>query len=431
MAVQFGGLISGLDTGSLIDSLVAAERSSANLLSQRQSQLSTKKSIVSSMSSAVAAFGTAVRALDLDSEIKPQGVTVTDSKVSVAVSSAASSGAFDLRVSSLAAARVMQSQAFAGNGAGVAGTGGLDITVAGTTKSIAWDSTDSLESIASKINNANAGVSASVLKVDDTNYKLVVTGKSTGTAASPTFVNTGSSLGLAQVTAASDAELTINGIAIKRPTNTIADAMPGMTLTLNGKHEAADPTTRATVALDTKALTEKVKAVVTAYNSINSALHVQLDYTGTTKGQDTLFGDSTLRQLRTALDATIANAYGSSSLSALGINRDKTGAMTLDESKLTAAVGADPDAVSKIFVSGGFAAAASALADQYTKAGGLFAAKTDSLTATHKALQQQIDRINTSADATKARLEKQFGALESAMSQLQSQGSYLASILSR
>jgi flagellar hook-associated protein 2 len=427
MAVSFGGLISGLDTGALIDSLVSVERASANALSQRQSQLNTKKSIVTSLSSAVATFGTAVRALDLDSELRPQGVTVTDSKVSVAVSSAASAGAFDLRVSSLAAARVMQSQTFAGSGAGVAGTGNLDITVGGTTKAVTWDGTDSLDSIASKINAANAGVTASVLKIDDTNFRLVVAAKSTGLAAAPTFGGSGLTLG--EVIPPTDAALTINGIAITRPSNTIADALPGVTLTLNGKHETADPTTRATVALDTKALTEKVKAVVSSYNSINSALHVQLDYTGTTKGQDTLFGDTTLRQLRTAIDAVVTNSYGSSNLAAIGIQRDKTGAMTLDETKLAAAIAANGDAVSDIFIGGGFATAASSLADQYTKAGGVLSAKTDSLTSSHKSLQQQIDRINTSAEALRARLEKQFGALEAAMSQLQGQASYLTSML--
>lgn len=436
--ITFSGLVSGLDTGSLIDKLVAVERASANALVKKQSQLTSQKTIVGSLSTALAALGTATRAMDLDPEVRPNSVTVTDARVAVAVSSSATAGVHDLRVKALAASKVVQSKTFASTGPGIVGNGGVDITVAGVTKSVAWDSTDTLDSIAQKINNADAGVTASVLNVDGTNLRIIVTAKQSGTAAAPTFADTGPGANRLdfddaanQRVAAANAVIGINGIDVTRPTNVIADALPGVTLTLNSLHLTGEANAKATVALDAKALTDKVKAIVTAYNTVNTALHAQLDYTGTPKGADTLFGDSTLRQLRTSLDATLGNAYGSSNLAAIGLSRDKTGAMTLDETKLAAAVAADRDAVSKIFVTGGFASAVGSLADQYTKGGGMFAAKTDSLTSRHTALQQQIDRIERAADALQARLEKQFGALEQAMSQLQSQAGYLTSMLNK
>jgi flagellar hook-associated protein 2 len=126
----------------------------------------------------------------------------------------------------------------------------------------------------------------------------------------------------------------------------------------------------------------------------------------------------------------MSSAYGSSNLGVLGISRDKTGAMTLDETKLAAALASDSDAVAKVFVTGGFATAVATLADSYTTSGtGLFAAKTESLTNRSTTLQQQIDRITKNADMLRTRLEKQFGALEQAMSALQSQSQYLASFL--
>ncbi len=430
-AISFSGLASGLDTSSLIDKLVSAERSSADTLSSRQSDLNTQKSIVGSMSSALAAFGTAVRALDLDSEVKPRTATVSDTTVSAAVSSSAAPVVHDLRVKSLAAAQVTQSKAFAANAPGVLGAGGVAITVGGATKSVSWDATDTLDTIAQKLNDANAGVTASVLKVDASSFRLVVTAKDTGTAAAPTFVDSGSGLDLANAAnikvPAGDATVTIDGIDVTRPSNVIGDALPGVTLTLNSVGTA---NTKLAVSLDQKSLVDKLKAVVSAYNSVNAGLHVQLDYTGSTKGTNTLFGDSTFRGLQGSLGALVADSYGGSTLGALGISRDKTGAMTLDETKLASAIASDPDAVSKVFVTGGFASKVGTFTDSYTTSTtGILAAKSDGLVSRNKDLQTQIDRINANADALQTRLQAQFDALEKAMSNLQSQSGFISRIL--
>jgi flagellar hook-associated protein 2 len=435
MAVTFNGLVSGLDTGALIDGLVAAERTSATVLERKQSDLTAQKSIVSSLSSALASLGNLAKGMDLVSEVQPRTATASDAKVSVATSSSAATSATDVRVTSLAAAKVTQSKALATNGAGVLGSGGVTITVGGVAKAVSWTSADSLDAIATRINDAGAGVTASVLH-DGTAYRMVLAANQTGTAGAPTFVDNGDTLDFSNAANVkvpeANAALTINGIPITRSSNTITDAVPGLTLTLNATHAVSDPTTKVSVAQDHKATTAKVKALVDSFNAVNNALHVQLDYTGTKKGSNTLFGDSTLRQLQTQLGSLASSSYGSSNLGALGITRDKAGAMTLDETKLTAALNANPNALADIFVTNGFSSQLSTLTDNYTRAGdGFFAAKTKSLTDRHGALQVQIDRIHRSADALQTRLEKQFGALEQAMSQLQSQSSSMIAMMSR
>ncbi len=437
MVVSFGGLVSGLDTSSLIDSLVSVERNSARTIGTKQQNLNTHKSIVTSMSSAVAALATAVRGLDLASEGRPLAATSSDTKVSVAASSSATAGLHDLRVKQLATSKVVQSEPFTSRDtAGVVGIGGVDITVGATTKSVGWTATDSLDSIAAKINAADAGVTASIIDVTGTgSFRLVVNAKSSGTAAAPTFADTGTgTLGLGtpanEKVVAKDAVININGIDVSRPTNVITDALTGVTLTLNSLHGVDDPSNRTTVALDQKALTDKVKSVVSAYNSINSALHVQLDFSGTTKGPGTLFGDSTLRQLQSQLATVMSSGYDGVALGDLGISRDRTGAMTLDETKLGTALTANPDAVNNLFITKGFAAAVTTLTDSYTVSGtGIFATKNQSITDRSAVLQTQIDRINRSADDLQTRLEKQFAALEQAMNSLKSQNSQLIAML--
>jgi flagellar hook-associated protein 2 len=434
MSITFSGLASGLDTASIVDKLVALERGAADPLTTKQSDLNSQKSIIGSLSSAIAALGTAARGMDLDSEIRPRAATLSDTgKLTVAVAANASVGVHDLRVKQLAAAEIRSSKLFTTATAGALGVGSVDITVSGATKSVSWDATDSLDSIASKINGANAGVSASVL-FDGAKHRLVVTSKATGTAGAASFVDHGDGLDLSNAAnikaPASDAVLSVDGIDVTRSTNVMSDVLSGVTFTLNGAHAATDATTKATIALDKGGLTDKIKSIVTAYNAVNSALHVQLDYNGTTKGSNTLFGDSTLRQIQGALASTFSRAYGSSNLGVLGLTRDRKGVLSFDESKLTAALASDPDAVSKVFVTGGFASAVGTLADSYTLSStGILATKSQSFTDRYKSLQSQIDRINKGADATQTRLEKQFSALELAMSAFQNQSAYITRTL--
>ncbi|MGN6109723.1 MAG: flagellar filament capping protein FliD [Kofleriaceae bacterium] len=431
--ITFTGLSSGLDTGALIDQLVATERRSADALVKRQSDLNTHKSIVGSLSTALASLGTVAKGMDLASELQPRTAVSSDTKVSVAASSSAAVAPHELRVVQLARAQVTSSRGFATAGPGTLGAGSVTISASGANKKIEWTSSDSLADIANRINAADAGVSASVV-FDGAEHRLVTTAKATGTARAATFSETGDGLGLADPAnvriAARDAIVEIDGISITRGSNVIDDAIAGVTITANAAHAATDPPATVTVDLDRKALTDKLEAFVKAYNSINSALHVQLDYTGTQKGTNTLFGDSTLRQLQGGLANLFSKAYGGASLADIGISRDKTGAMTLDSAKLTKTLAADPRAVEKMFVTGKLATAVTDLTDQYTRAGkGILAAKTQSITDRHKALQTQIDRIGRNADALQSRLEQQFGALEQAMSNLKSQSSYLTSML--
>lgn len=432
--ISFSGLSSGLDTASMVEQLVNVERAPANTATTKKSSIDTQKSIVNSLSAGLSNLATAVRALDLDSEIKPRTASSSDSRVSVAASSGATPGVHDVRVNSLATSQVTQSRAFASTAAGVLGTGSVDITVGGVTKSVSWTASDSLDAVAAKFNNANAGVTASVVQVKTGEYRLVVTAKDTGTDKAPTFVDNGSGLDLSNGAnikrPATNAEVNIDGIDITRSSNSITDAIPGMTLTLNSVHAPTEATAKATVTLDSTALTAKVQKVVDAFNSVNASLHNQLDYTGTKKGDNTLFGDTMLRGLQSSLATVKTSAYGeNTTLSAMGITVDKGGNLTLDSAKLVDAVTKDPDVVSKIFITNGFATAVTGVTDRYTAADGLFAAKTAALTDRQKVLQTQIDRINARADSLQERLEKQFSQLEQALSNMKAQSARLSSIL--
>jgi flagellar hook-associated protein 2 len=431
MSVTFTGLSSGIDTASLVNQLVAAERAPADAIASRQSDLNTQKSIVSSLSSALASLATAARGMNLASELQPRAATSSDAHVTVATSSGAIATVHDVRVQHLARGQITASRTFISAGAGAAGAGQVAITTGATSATINYTSTDSLADIAARINDAGVGASASVL-FDGTSYRLMVAATATGTAAAPHFA-AGDGLGLSDPDnvkiSARDALATIDGVDVTRGSNVIDDAVTGLTLTLVSPHAEADTSSSVSVALDSAGLATKLKAFVTAYNAVNAALHVQLDYTGTRKGGNTLFGDAALRQLQGALGGVMSSGYGTNTLGGVGLVRAKDGALTLDQSKLTAALGKNANAVADLFVTGGFASALTTMADAYTRAGdGILASKTSALSGRSKDLQTQADRINAHADALKTQLETQFTKLETAMSKLKSQSAFLTSI---
>jgi len=432
MSVTFTGLSSGIDTASLVSQLVAAERAPADAIAGKQSDLTTQKSIVASISAALAALGAAARGMDVLSEVQPRAATSSDPHVTVAASSGATATVHDVRVKQLARGQITASRTFTSAAAGQLTDGSLSITTGTTTKSITYGSTDSLDDIASKINGAGVGASASVL-FDGASYRLMVASTGTGTAAAAQFTDGGDSLGLSVAAnikvPARDAIATIDGVDVTRPTNVIGDAVAGLTFTLVTPHAVADASAAVGVTLDTAGLSAKLKAFATAYNAVNSALHLQLDYTGTKRGTNTLFGDSAMRQLQGALGSVMSNGYGTTTLGAIGLNRAKDGSLTLDDAKLASALVTNPDAVGGLFVSGGFATAVTTMTDAYTRAGdGVLASKSKSLADRFNILQTQSEQINTHADKLKTRLEAQFTALETAMSKLKSQSAYLTSI---
>lgn len=429
-AISFSGLGSGLDTASLVSQLVSVEKQPANLLLQQQTNIGTQKAIVDTIASSVSALGSLVGNMSLGSDLSFRTATASDSHVSVAVSSSAVATTHAVRVEQLAKAQVVTSKPLTSSAAGALGDGSVKLNGSTT---VSWTSSDSLAQIASKINGAKAGVSASVL-YDGTSYRMVMTSQKTGTANATTFEDAGDGLDLSNAAnvkvAAKDCKVVIDGIEVTRPGNVIDDALDGVTLTAVSAQAATDADTDVNVSFDSDAAKAKMQAFVDGYNKIAGAITGQLSYNGTTKGTNTLFGDSTLSQLQQSLQSIVMQKFGGKTLLDLGVSVDKTGVMSIDDDKFSTAVAANDNALSDMFVTGGLSKAVSALTDTYTRAGdGILTSKSSALTANKDDLQKRIDQINANADSLQTRLEAQFNALEQTMSKLQSQAGYVSKIL--
>jgi flagellar hook-associated protein 2 len=435
--ITFSGLASGLDSSSIISSIVAVAKAQDSTLTTQQTNITAQEGIVTDISNKVSSLGLLAQEMTLTSDVALRAGTTSDSHVSVAVSNSAIATTHDIRVAQLAQAQVVSSRTFSSNTAGVLGVGGVTITTgSGTPASVTWDNTDTLSTIAQKINSTGSALSASVL-YDGSSYRLVMTDNSSGQANASTFADTGDGLDLSDPTnikiPAQDAKVSVDGVMVTRPTNIIDDAIPGVTLTAVSPQGTSDPDTSVAVSVDKTGIGNKLQSFVDAYNTVNAALNAQLTYTGTAPGANTLFGDSTLRELQGSLQSMMTSFYGSTSLDTIGMSMDTTGVMTLDTDKLGTALDNDPHAVDSLFATakGGFAKAVSNLSTLYTETGdGIFADKTTAMDDRKTILQTQIDQIDANATAMQTRLESEYSALESTISSLKTEGNYLTSVFS-
>lgn len=241
----------------------------------------------------------------------------------------------------------------------------VQITVNGQTIDINV-TTDSLDSIASKINVAGAGATATVESVTEgsaTKYRLKIVGDS-GT---PTFAdseNVLTALGILQqgygteLVQAQDAHYSLDGVNLTSATNTVSDVIPGATMTLLKANETTPEKSTLTFSRDDSAVQSKVKDFVSAYNGIVDFIAANSKFDKDTFEAGPLLGDSMANQIENAVSAlvfdNVAGLTGDyKNLAALGFDFDSSGKLSYDEAKLSTALTADPTAVSKLFRTAG------------------------------------------------------------------------------
>lgn len=308
-------------------------------------------------------------------------------------------------------------------------------------KSISWDSvTDSLSDVLSRINSAGADVVASYSQVDD---KVILTSRNTGSAAiafSDTSGNLLAALGLdaAQQARGADARIAVagfnGGADIISASNEFTSVVPGVTLTARKVDVAAQ-----TVTIDREpgSLVDAAKAFVDSYNSIVDAID-----NATAKGAPNA-GDPRLASLKQKLTTLMTGRIGSyadgyDSLGSLGISASKEDRkhLTVDESKLNAALLANRDRVADLFqrvdtspttTPVGVARKLISFLDEAQGVDGVFKTQQATVDRQTQALDKSIKRRNEQIERKRIQLQRQFTRMEQAMAKMQSQQSAFVS----
>jgi flagellar hook-associated protein 2 len=436
-------MASGIDTSALIDALAQTASIPITNLQKTKSNNSSQSTKITDIKTKLTALQTAAQALDTKNEALGNKSTSSNTDaLSVTSTGGAAMGTYKVQVTSLATAERTYSNKVSGSDqTGLFGSGTLSIKVgSGDAVDVEIADTDTLASVAKKINAAGAQVSAGVFSDGAGGFRLQVTGTQAGSANGITFTEGGGlSLGLSNAAnekqAAADATVLIDGLEVKSASNTVTGAVPGVTLNLTDIGSSTIKVDR-----DGDGLKTKLNTFVKAYNDVMNTLNAAFTYSGTTKGADTLAGDSTMKSLQMQLRTMVGNVVpnGSSSitmLSSIGISAQRDGTLSLDDTKYNAAVAKDYEGVASMLAGRtdgtGLMSTITGRLKGYIQTGGTLQVKIDNLTKRNKQIDDQIDSMQTRIDKYKETLQAQYSAMETTISGLKSQGNSLSSILSQ
>ncbi len=189
--MSIDGLVTGLDTTSLIQQLLNAERAPQRLLQRKQSELQKTVAAFKELNTRFQAVQDAADELTSTADWSVRKATSSDeSVVTTNVTGTPAAGALSFTVTSLAATHtVISRNTVAGTDAVVAD--GTDFTVNGTTITAAEYGGGTLAEVAAAINASAAGVTATTVQVSPGNYRLQLASKTSGAAGSFTVGGTG------------------------------------------------------------------------------------------------------------------------------------------------------------------------------------------------------------------------------------------------
>ncbi len=322
---------------------------------------------------------------------------------------------------------------------------GKSLTGIGLTKKT-YDDTPA--GVVAAINASNRGFKAQLVNDGSaTPFKVMISGAN-GVTESFSISSTdaggafGAGFSVPAGSAAADASVTVNGLTYTRKSNTITDIVPG--LTLNLKAASATPAS-INLSRDTAELKSKLTALVTAYNDFDNIIKESTNPKSTldTYGA-TLVGDSTVRMVRQQMRAII---FGTSStpgttyksLGQLGFSLDQTGVLSLDATKLDAALLNGVDDIAKMFTGGlnkastysslpaGIAGDAVKKLTNFLLPTGILLSKSDNAEVENTKYRARLTKLQTRMDGLLVRYQKQFAAMDSMVGSVNSQKTSLKS----
>ncbi len=431
--ITFGGIGSGIDVEGIITGLVNANKGTLSSLNSRSQGLKSAAASLSSVGTTLSNLKAATDALKSLQDVA--SFTATSSNTTALVATAAGNaqpGNYSIQVNSLALEQRTYSAAFASSSASLAQSGLLTLNVGATTAQLSVNGSDSLASIATKINEAGLRVAASVF-YDGAKYRLQVRGLDTGAVNAVTFNENGTALDLGgdgsvpdggkTVQSATDASVTVDGFTVSRPTNQIAGLIPGVTIAVTQKTTTP---VNVTIASDPNALSTKINAVLGAYNAAINSIHGIAGYGSTRPQVKQLAGDSALRTITNSLSQTMAAAQlgqgAIATLGQLGLEQTRDGTLKFDSSKLAAALTQDPTSVERLLgrptgaTTGGAMANLGDLVKGITDSvSGVLSLRSKALTEQAKKLDLQAVEEQTRLDDYTSKLRSQFSAMDTAV----------------
>jgi flagellar hook-associated protein 2 len=450
MAIQFGGLATGLDTNSIVESLMQVERLPLERLNVDKTWQNNRLKALQEFDTKLKAFLGSVETLADREQYYKNKVTTgsADFFTATASNDALAGTSYQVQVESLAQVQKSYSNAIdgAGNDIGfssrdgaILGTGSVVITVAGTEHTIELtEENNSLQGLMQAINDADIGVSAAIVNDGTASpYRLTLTGSSVDNAFSlDTSGLTGGTESFAAFETtqpASQAHIIVDGLDIYSTSNTVTDAIPGVTLNLL-KAESTTQTS-LTVSSDESAVDANLKSFVTAYNAVVSFVHSQSTAGGTKGG--ILGGDSGLNAVKRRLQNLLTSAVNQpgsplQTLSELGLETQKDGTLVLNNEKLSAVRDQNFDSLVNLLAGDdedmeGIASQFQGYLESLTDSrDGLYAGRSQAINDNLKRMDERIVQMEMRLEKREETMRSQFNVMEQLVSTMNSQSAFLS-----
>lgn len=460
MATSVGGL-SNIDVNSIVSQLMAVERQPLQAISRTLSGIQTKLSSFGKLQSQLSAFQDAARALTRAGTWEAAKATSSsETNLRAVAGSEAVAGSYRVVVDHLATRQAVAGAPQAGAdtvmGAGTltiqlgtwnatAGTFADDVARPAVAVTLAAGST--LAQVRDAINAADAGVTASLVN-DGSGTRLMIRSADTGASNAFRITATGDAgitdlafdptdplaTGSAMTVEPLDAALTIDGLDVTSPSNTIDDAIEGVTLDLR-KGDPGTPIDIA-VATDTEALKAAINKFVTAWNELNALITKETRYDAATKVAGTLQGNGTVvslqRQLRAVMQAEV-DGVSLQRLSDAGLQTQRDGSLSINAARLDAAL-ADPESLAGLFMATGATSDGDGIAKRFDAlltdllgVDGMISDASENLRAMQERTTDRQEAFERRMTLVEERLRRQYTALDAQLSKFGSASSFLSS----
>ncbi|MGU9810277.1 flagellar filament capping protein FliD [Pseudomonas sp. LF052] len=457
--ISVSGPVTGIDTQQIVTALVNAEQAPKQSQINKQTQTSTAQlSSIGKIQAALDAFRGAMDNMTKDASIGGLTATTSDANVStVTLGAGASAGSYQLIVNQLATASKVATQNYPTGAKTVVNTGTtattLEISQSGQSYGVSVPPGATLQQVRDSINAqySSAGLSANIL-TDATGSRLVMTSTNTGAGTDITLGgNSGLQAGSSVVgDPPQNAKYTIDGTAQESKSNTLTEAISGVSIKLTAVSPLPagvtgtlpDGMTRVastiTVTRSNDTLKSSVKGFVDTYNALMTAMNTETAVTNNADGSTTraaLTGDATMRSLQTALRSELNALTGTGTLKSLaqfGVNTDSgTGKLSIDDKVFGAAILTNPTDIGGIFNGdNGLLARMKTATDSYALSNtGVLATRSSTLSANIKDLQNQQDTLTARMAALKTSLTAKYTTMNNLVAQLTSQRSSVMSTL--
>lgn len=467
--ISSAGIGSGLDVTSIISSLMKVEQIPLTKLQTAATGLNTKLSAFGQIQSLVSSFRDSVTPLtNLTSYTQTTATSSDSTSVGATSTAAAVAGSYSIAVSSLATTQstVTASGQFAASTSTV-GTGTVTISLgswnagqtAFTPKTGATDITipigaseNTLGAIRDKINAANAGVSATLI-TDANGVRLALQSTTAGeqngfkVSVADDDGNNTDGAGLSQIAydpsagatlttrtqSAANTQATINGIAVSTPGSTLTNVVDGLTFTLN---KVTTTPVVVSVGKNTDSVKKMLGDFVSAYNALQTFLASATKYDPSTKSGALLQGDALATgmqsQLRSVIGAGGTSSTAITSLSQVGIQFQQDGTLKLDDTKAAAAVANLPELAKALAnkdtaapSKNGLMLRVASMLDGMLSTNGTLPGKASSLQKQIASNTKDQQNLQDRIDATQARLQAQYTALDATMSNAKALSNYV------